>query len=88
MRAKLNEITHLAIVLTPRSVESDMMRAELQVAFAAQPRKVLVPLLVETLPANAMPMQLVPLQYLDFRDSALYAVRLRELAALLGGVGA
>lgn len=79
LRQKLDEATHVVVILTPRSVESDMVRAELQISFSANPRKILIPLLAETLPPNTMPMQLVPLQYIDFRNVAQFQDRIEAL---------
>ncbi len=81
LRVKLDEITHFVSLLTPNSVESNMVRAELQIASAA--KKVLVPVLVQVLKPNTMPMQLVPLQYIDLTDPAAYAARVDELAQAL-----
>jgi len=85
LRAKLDEITHFVSLLTPNSVESNMVRAELQIASSYVPKKVLIPVLVQTLKPNTMPMQLVPLQYMDFTDSAAYAARVDELARVIQG---
>lgn len=81
LRAKLDEITHFVSLLTPNSVESNMVRAELQIASSS--KKVLVPVLVQALPSNTMPMQLVPLQYIDFTDPAAYVARVDELVQVL-----
>jgi hypothetical protein len=86
LRAKLDEITHFVIILTPNSVESDMVRAELQIASSSTPKKVLVPALAHTLQSNTMPMQLVPRQYIDFTDSTAYTVRVEELVQVIQGV--
>ena len=83
LRAKLDEITHFVSLLTPNSVESNMVRAELQIASSS--KKVLVPVLVQALKPNTMPMQLIPLQYIDLTDATAYATRLDELAQVLRG---
>ncbi len=85
LRAKLDEITHFVSLLTPNSVESNMVRAELQIASSYIPKKVLLPVLVQTLKPNTMPMQLVPLQYIDFTDSTACTARLEELARAING---
>jgi len=86
LRAKLEEITHFVIMLTPHSVESDMVRAELQIASSSRPKKVLVPVLAQALKPNTMPMQLVPLQYIDFTDPSAYTLRVNELVRVIQGV--
>ncbi|WP_343421497.1 toll/interleukin-1 receptor domain-containing protein [Candidatus Flexifilum breve] len=83
LRAKLDEITHFVSLLTPNSVESNMVRAELQIASSYSPKKILIPVLVQTLKLNTMPMQLVPLQYIDFTDPAVYTARVDELTQIL-----
>ena len=83
LRAKLDEITHFVSLLTPNSVESNMVRAELQIASSYSPKKILIPVLVHALKPNTMPMQLVPLQYIEFTDPAVYAARVEELTQIL-----
>ena len=86
LRAKLEEITHFVIMLTPNSVESDMVRAELQIASSSTPKKVLVPVLVQALKSNTMPMQLVPLQYIDLSDPVSYVQHVDALVQVIQGM--
>ena len=61
IEAALNECTHLLLVLSPSSVESDEVQSEWLAAL--NEKKVVVPILYQ---ACRMPFRLKPIQYIDF----------------------